>query len=83
LAEGLKMAVRSRFRTIVVQPHLLFAGQVLDEIRRALAEVAAGEGAGKQWILTQHLGPSTMVAEAILELAGGASSGRMRPEHGD
>ena len=74
LSEGLQLAARSRFRTIVVQPHLLFLGQVLDEIRREVAEIAAGEGSGKVWIVTPHLGPSVMVAEAVLELARGTEN---------
>jgi sirohydrochlorin cobaltochelatase len=47
LAEGLELAASSKFRRIVVQPHLLFVGQVLDEIEKAVAEIKAEGGKRK------------------------------------
>ena len=43
LAEVLQHAGRSEFRRIVVEPHLLFAGNVLDEIRRLVDEHRRGD----------------------------------------
>jgi sirohydrochlorin cobaltochelatase len=76
LAEGLELAAKSKFRRIVVQPHLLFAGQVLDEIGQAVAGHKAEGGRRKaegfdsqEWILAPQLGPSPLVAEAVLDIA--------------
>ena len=41
LADALSRAVGSGFRRIVVQPHLLFKGQLLDDVRREI-ESASG-----------------------------------------
>jgi sirohydrochlorin cobaltochelatase len=68
LAAGLKMGAESGCRRIVVQPHLLFAGQVLDEIAAAV-EAQAARFPDQQWIVSQHLGPSPLAAEAVLSFA--------------
>jgi sirohydrochlorin cobaltochelatase len=68
LETALATAARDPYRRIVVQPHLLFAGEVLQQICRAVETVAAGD-AKREWIVTGHLGPSPLVAEAIIELA--------------
>jgi sirohydrochlorin cobaltochelatase len=77
LEESLAQAARSRFHRIIVQPHLLFTGQVLEEVRQAVLTAAAStNGAPKrQWIVTQHLGPSPLVAKAIAEAAISCTSG--------
>jgi sirohydrochlorin cobaltochelatase len=69
LEESLAQAARSGFRRIVVQPHLLFAGQVLEEVRRAVSAASASNNAAEkhEWIVPQHLGPSPLVASAISE----------------
>jgi sirohydrochlorin cobaltochelatase len=67
LEAGLQLAVDSPFQRIVVQPHLLFSGQVLDEIAVAVARRAA-EQPNRQWIVAPHLGPSPLVAQAIVDL---------------
>lgn len=76
LAEGLELAAKSKFRRIVVQPHLLFVGQVLDEIELAVEKVKAESERRKaemlteqEWIVAPHLGPSPLVAEAVVDLA--------------
>jgi sirohydrochlorin cobaltochelatase len=67
LEAGLRLAAESPFERIVVQPHLLFSGQVLGEIAAAVAKQAAGQP-NRQWIVAPHLGPSPLVAEAIVDL---------------
>jgi len=71
MEESLAQAPRSGFRRIVVQPHLLFAGQVLEEVRLAVSAAAASnnDAQKREWIVTQHLGPSPLVAEAIITSA--------------
>jgi sirohydrochlorin ferrochelatase len=68
LNEALDRAAATPMRRIVVQPHLLFAGQVLDQIAGAVAEVAKRQPK-QEWIVAPHLGPSPLVAEAVLDLA--------------
>ena len=68
LGDALAQAERSTYQRIVVQPHLLFVGQVLDEIAAAVNEIAA-VSREKEWIVAPHLGPSPLVAKAVLELA--------------
>ncbi len=82
LEEMLNWAAGTSFRRIVVQPHILFAGQVLEQIAAAVEAAvssrrkAAGPfdkaGGGKreqEWIVAPHLGPSPLVAEAVVDLA--------------
>jgi sirohydrochlorin cobaltochelatase len=71
LEASLARAAQSRFRRIVVQPHLLFTGQVLEEVRQAVsaAAVSTSDAQKREWIVTQHLGPSPLVAKAITEAA--------------
>ena len=69
LAEALAKAARSDNRRVVVQPHLLFRGELVDEVgRRALAYAA--RDAGRHWVIAPHLGPAPLLAEAVLEIAG-------------
>jgi len=76
LEESLAQAARARFHRIIVQPHLLFTGQVLEEVRQAVSAVAAtnNDAPKREWIVTQHLGPSPLVAEAIVRRANSATS---------
>ena len=84
LKTALARAARSSFRRVVVQPHLLFAGQVLEEVKQTLERICAQRESlvadardispqarwlNREWILTNHLGPSPLIAEAIEELA--------------
>jgi sirohydrochlorin cobaltochelatase len=66
LGAGLRLAAESPFHQIVVQPHLLFSGQVLDEISAAVAQQAAQQP-NRRWVVAPHLGPSLLVAQAIAE----------------
>ncbi len=65
LAEGLAMAAQSGYPRVVVQPHLLFAGQVLDEIQAA-ARLIESQRTGVEWILARHLGPEHELVCAVV-----------------
>jgi sirohydrochlorin cobaltochelatase len=76
LNEALDAAACSSYRRIVVQPHLLFTGEVLEQIEEAVRQQKteggrqkAKGGADKQWIVAPHLGPSNLVAQAVVEMA--------------
>jgi sirohydrochlorin cobaltochelatase len=58
---------------VVVQPHLLFAGVLVDRIARTVAEYAA-RSPHVRWVTAGHLGPSELVAQAILGRAAAAPS---------
>jgi len=51
----------------VVQPHLLFQGQLLADIHRQVAEVRAAHPL-QRWCLADPLGHEALVAHAILDL---------------
>ena len=55
-------------RRIVVQPHLLFVGEVLEQIEKGVKAQREARS-GKEWILTGHLGASPLVAQAVVEMA--------------
>lgn len=55
-----------RHERIIVQPHLLFAGELLNRLQRKV-ETAAAAVPEKQWSLTAHLGPHPWVVEALAE----------------
>ncbi|HND51583.1 MAG TPA: CbiX/SirB N-terminal domain-containing protein [Pirellulaceae bacterium] len=51
-------------RRVVVQPHFLFAGELLETVRRkAMAAASAGGG---EWYWAEHLGPAAELAEAVI-----------------
>ena len=50
---------------VVVQPHLLFGGVLLDRIRDVVARHAECHP-GIEWLLSEHLGPAPHVARAIM-----------------
>lgn len=52
------------FRRVVVQPHLLFAGQLLDRIRAAVA-AAALRFPDREWLVAGHLGPEPEIVAAV------------------
>jgi len=65
LADALAAAASSGYRRVVVQPHLLFHGQVLTEIQ---TQVAAQRQSAPHidWQITGHLGVSAPLVSAIL-----------------
>ena len=66
-------------RRIVVQPHLLFGGVLLERIA-ALVEKYARWHPNIQWVTPAHLGPSRLVAQAALDRAGLLHTKRARDE---
>jgi sirohydrochlorin ferrochelatase len=65
LDEGLRMAAQAGFPRVVVQPHLLFAGRVLDEVHAAVQSIER-DTAGIEWIVAKHLGPAEELARTIV-----------------
>jgi sirohydrochlorin cobaltochelatase len=66
---------------VAVQPHLLFGGVLVERIARTVADFAA-RYRRVHWVPTRHLGPSDLVAEAILSRAGEAlAAGRQRGQN--
>jgi sirohydrochlorin cobaltochelatase len=68
LLEGLAAAAASETKRIVVQPHLLFRGEVLDEVVAVVAQFAARRP-DIDWVVTAHLGPEQEVVDAVIERA--------------
>lgn len=58
----------SSCRRVVVQPHLLFAGVLLDRITASVAQFGL-DRPNKQWLVANHLGPAELVARTILAKA--------------
>lgn len=55
-----------RFRRIVVQPHLLFHGELADIVAREVTAMAE-RWPHQQWLVTPYLGAAELLAEAIFE----------------
>jgi sirohydrochlorin cobaltochelatase len=68
LEQSLEVAAQMPFRRVVVQPHLLFCGELLEKVRRAV-ETTRSYSPNREWLVTDHLGPNPLMAAAILELA--------------
>ncbi len=79
LATVLRHASRSEFRRIIVQPHLLFAGNVLDEIRRLVDEHRLAEqrleANARQQPGHQHLAEMGCHVDPPLHADGGRAAG--------
>lgn len=56
------------YKRVVVQPHLLFRGEVYDSIAHAVERVRRA-APQKQWLLAPHLGPDLVLAEMMAERA--------------
>jgi sirohydrochlorin ferrochelatase len=69
LASTLPRVAELSYRRIVVQPHLLFSGELLAEVGVKVATVSTVRPE-QQWIVTGPLGPDPSVAEAIMDLSG-------------
>ena len=54
---------------IVVQPHLLFRGQLFEEIRTAVE--SKRRESSRDWLLTSVLGPEDELAAAVLDRVSG------------
>jgi sirohydrochlorin cobaltochelatase len=67
-AEALEHAAASGYQRIVVQPHLLFQGELSEVIGEQLSDRARRDSQ-HEWVLADHLGPDATVAEAAVDLA--------------
>ncbi len=68
LEDVLDQAAEWGARRVVVQPHLLFGGVLLDRIRDVVARQAERHPR-IEWLLSEHLGPAPHVARAIIARA--------------
>ncbi len=68
LDQVLAIAGASRYRQLVVQSHLLFAGELTDRIGAAVNTIAQ-RWTNHDWVLAEHLGPERLVVDAILQAA--------------
>ncbi|MCC6124681.1 MAG: sirohydrochlorin chelatase [Pirellulales bacterium] len=67
LQDVLPALVEPTFRRIVVQPHFLLPGRMIEAIAHATAAVA-GQHAEIEWIVAAPLGSHRLLAEAVLDL---------------
>ena len=65
LEETLERAGKADFEQIVVQPHLLFHGELLSHLRERV-NAAAKHFHRKTWLITSHLGPHPLLVKSIL-----------------
>jgi sirohydrochlorin cobaltochelatase len=66
LREILARVEAADYARIVVQPHLLFSGELLVTARE-LVRAAAERTPDKQWFWAEHLGPADQVAAAVVD----------------
>jgi sirohydrochlorin ferrochelatase len=69
LDEALAVVAAMPFERIVIQPHLLFAGELSARVRDA-TEQAAIQWPERQWIAAAPLGPHPLLIQAVIEQAG-------------
>ncbi|NUQ63057.1 MAG: sirohydrochlorin chelatase [Pirellulales bacterium] len=68
LDEVLRWAATAGVRRVVVQPHLLFPGCLVDQVRAAVSHVRK-EYPSVEWVVVGSLGRDRRIAEAIASLA--------------
>jgi sirohydrochlorin cobaltochelatase len=66
LEHALRISARLPFRRVVVQPHLLFRGELVSRIGKTVADFARCHP-DIEWLTTAHLGPDALVAAAMLK----------------
>jgi sirohydrochlorin cobaltochelatase len=66
VSQALEAATRTAHQTVVVQPHLLFQGQLLERLHDAVAATRS-EMPTKKWVVADHLGPSEFVVDAVID----------------
>jgi sirohydrochlorin cobaltochelatase len=73
LPRALELVAALPFRRVVVQPHLLFHGELFERVRStvwAQAEMHGGAyPASRDWVVTGPLGPHRLLGDAIVDLA--------------
>jgi len=66
MEEVLAEVAEGPYRRVVVQPHLLFPGEVRDAVAQRVRSIS--EGSSKQWLVSGTLGPDRRLAEVLVEL---------------
>ena len=66
LETALEEIAELRYHRVVVQPHLLFHGELLDTITERVAQIAS-RWPQQQWFVAPHLGVGDLLAQAMLE----------------
>jgi sirohydrochlorin ferrochelatase len=79
LEETLSRVAALDVARIVVQPHLLFRGELLAAIGARVDDWRARDSS-REWVVTAHLGPDPALTDAVIELA---SQGDSRYHEGD
>ena len=64
LEEALEEVRNSSFGRVIVQPHLLFQGELVTKTRE-LAEMMSARDVKRQWISTSHLGPHRLLVDTV------------------
>lgn len=68
IRDVLVSAEHSSFKRIVVQPHLLFRGQVLETLHEFVGHARADSREKEtEWLMTEHLGATPAIAEALVD----------------
>jgi sirohydrochlorin cobaltochelatase len=65
LENVLREAASLPFRQVIVQPHLLFAGELVERVRRRTTEIAES-ASEKVWHAAPHLGPHALVIDVLV-----------------
>jgi len=79
LDDMLRIVAELPFPRIVVEPHFLLAGQLLDRVN-ALAAQAALRWPKREFVVCARLGPDNLLADAIVELSQrGPSTAALQP----
>jgi len=71
LEQAIPVVAAMPFEEVVVQPHLLFAGELAERVRAAVA-AARDRFPDRRWTCLDHLGPAPLLVNAILERADAA-----------
>ena len=66
LDQALAAAAELRYHRVVVQPHLLFHGELLESIVARVSEIAP-RWPQQQWLVAPHLGVADLLVDALLE----------------
>ena len=74
----LKQVAELPCRRVVVQPHLLFRGQLLQQLKNRIQD-ATRQWPDRQWCVSKHLGPDSLLIDAICEMINNA---QLVPETG-
>lgn len=72
LERAIPVVAAMPFSQVVVQPHLLFSGELVERLR-ATVKLAAVQFPAKTWSLAEHLGPALPLVAAVLDRASEAA----------